>query len=52
MYQVSRVSTNGHVKKPVRTFNSYDEAHDYCDSHDWEYSDLSGTEWELEIDEI
>ncbi len=52
MYQVFRTSPQGHVKKPVKTFASYDSAFDYCDSHDWEYTDISGTEWELEIEEI
>ena len=52
MYQVSRVSPQGHVKKPIKTFYSYDKADEYCDSHDWEYTDISGVEWELEIDEV
>lgn len=51
MFNVYRCSPNGHVRKYVKSFPTYDAAYDYCDSHDWEYVDLSGHEWELEIDE-
>lgn len=49
MYEVYRVSPNGHVRYYVECFNTYDKAHDYCDSMNWEYVDLSGIEWELVI---
>lgn len=51
-YHVMRCSPNGHVRKYVASFSTYDEAYNYCEDNDWEYTDISGIEWELEIDEL
>ena len=50
-YLVMRCSPNGHVRKHVKSFSNWLDAYNYCEVQEWEYTDLSGTVWELEIDE-
>lgn len=50
-YVVRRYSANGHVSHHVKTFTDYTKAFEYCDAQDWEYTDLTGSVWFLEIEE-
>lgn len=51
MYRITRTSPHG-IVKVIATFFSFEEALEYCLSKDWIYTDISGSEWLLEIEEI
>lgn len=51
MYVVYRLSPKTGERKKVKAFSSYDLAWKYCDDMNGIYTDISGIEWDLEIEE-
>lgn len=42
---------SAYVKELLKTCETEDEAEEFCDDHDWEYTDENEFVWELEIEE-